>query len=158
MTRAEYRFPCKTKEIRDDFADHVARGSVLPGVDFACNTGDDVWAAADGVVALADNNANQVRGKNVIVRHKDGHETHYLHLSKVVVRNGQRVKSGQLLGEAGNTGTTSTGAHLHFARKDRAGRVMNPIPEIRKDIKAKREAKKLAETVEALPAPVEAAE
>ena len=157
MTAVQYRFPCKTKEIRDDFADHVARGSALPGVDFACNTGDDVWAAADGVVILADDNPKQIRGKNVIVRHKDGHETHYLHLSKVSVNNNQRVKSGQLLGLAGNTGTTSTGAHLHFARKNRGKVCINPVPEIRKDVKAKREAKKLAETVVA-DAPVTAAE
>lgn len=158
MPDADYTFPCKTHEIRDDFADHVARGSALPGVDFACDTGDKVWAAADGIVMLADGNPKQVRGKNVIIKHKDGHETHYLHLSVVSVRNGQRVKQRDVIGLAGNTGTTSTGAHLHFARKNRRGEAINPMPEIRKDVRAKRVAKKLSETVEPVAAPVEATE
>lgn len=157
MTKADYYYPCKTHAIRDDFKDHQARGSVLPGVDFACDTGDEVWASASGVVVLADGNPNQVRGKNVIIRHVDGNETHYLHLSKVEVRNGQRVKAKQRLGLAGNTGTTSTGSHLHFARKNRAGQCVNPMLEIKGDA-VKRKAKKLAETVEPSVAPVEATE
>jgi murein DD-endopeptidase MepM/ murein hydrolase activator NlpD len=148
MTNVDYHFPCKTHEIRDDFAAHVKRGSVLPGDDFACNTGDDVFAAADGHVALADGHAEQVRGRNIIITHADGRETHYLHLSKVLVRNGQRVKQGEHIAESGNTGTTTTGAHLHFAIKGRNGKCIDPMEILRGDAQLRRKkAQKASEVI-----------
>lgn len=156
MTDVDYVNPCKTHQIRDDFAAHVARGSVLPGLDFACDIGDAVFAAADGHVELADGNPNQVRGKNVIIRHKDGRETHYLHLSKVLLRNGQRVTAGEKIAESGNTGTTSTGPHLHFAMLDRNGKCIDPekvLRRERKEARAEKQAAKVAaaEVVPPLP-------
>lgn len=146
MPDVDYVRPCKTRQTRDDFAAHVARGSVLPGLDFACNTGDDVYAAADGRVTLADSNADQVRGRNIIVKHRDGKETHYLHLSKLTVKKGDKVVAGQKIAESGNTGTTSTGAHLHFAIKDRDGMCIDPERLLRKElIEARKERKAAAE-------------
>lgn len=136
--RLDYERPCKTHEIRDDFDDHVKRGSKLPGLDYGCATGDKVWATARGMVVAASNNPNQVFGKYVIIRHPDGRHSYYLHLSKVDASNGQRVKSGKVIGLSGNTGK-STGAHLHFAIKDRAGRCVDPLPLLRRD-KPKRSA------------------
>jgi murein DD-endopeptidase MepM/ murein hydrolase activator NlpD len=144
MTDVDYHYPCKTHEIRDDFEAHVKRGSVLPGVDFACNTGDAVFAAADGHVALADGHADQERGRNIIMTHHDGRETHYLHLSKVLVRNGERVKVGDKIAESGNTGTTTTGAHLHFAVKLRGGKCIDPESLLRKDAAKRRKTKQMA--------------
>ena len=140
MPDVDYIYPTKTKTIRDDFADHVKRGSVLPGIDLAANTGDKVWATANGVVALADANPKQVRGMNVIIRHRDGKESHYLHLSRVDVKNGQRVKARDIIGLAGNTGTTSTGAHLHFAIK-KHGVCVDPAKLLKKEAKERRIAK-----------------
>lgn len=150
----DYVRPCKTRETRDNFADHVARGSVLPGLDYGCNTGDRVFATANGIVVGSSNNANQVRGKNVTIKHRDGRESHYLHLSKVVVGNGTRVKAGDLIGLAGNTGTTSTGAHLHFAIKDRSGKCIDPAKLLRKELKEKRAEKAAAALVAEVVEPV----
>lgn len=144
MTDRDYRYPCKTKAIRDDFKAHVARGSVLPGVDFACDTGDDVYAISDGRVIQADNNPKQVRGINIIIKHPDGVESHYLHLSKLLVRVGSRVKMGDHIAESGNTGTTSTGAHLHFALK-RNGRCVDPMPLFKREAKERKAEKAAAE-------------
>lgn len=55
-------------------------------------------------------------GKHIRVRHPDGSETLYAHLSRIGVRPGQRVGGGQVIGKVGNTGN-STGPHLHFEIK-----------------------------------------
>jgi murein DD-endopeptidase MepM/ murein hydrolase activator NlpD len=140
----DYIRPCKTRETRDNFADHVKRGSVLPGLDYGCNTGDEVYATARGIVVQCSNNANQVRGKNVTIKHRDGRISHYLHLSKVMVGNGQRIDAGHVIGHAGNTGTTSTGAHLHFAIQDGSGKCIDPAKLLRKELKEKRAEKAAA--------------
>lgn len=129
----DYIRPCKTHEIRDNFADHVKRGSLLPGLDYACATGDKVWATAIGMVVACSNNPLQVFGKHVVMRHSDGRMSYYLHLSAVEVSNGQRVKGGHVLGRSGNTGK-STGPHLHFSIKDRAGQCVNPLPLLRRNL------------------------
>jgi murein DD-endopeptidase MepM/ murein hydrolase activator NlpD len=145
MAEVDYHRPCKTREIRDDFADHVKRHSALPGVDYACATGDKVWATANGIVVACSGNPNQVRGKNVTIRHRDGRLSHYLHLSKVNVSNGQRVKAKQIIGLSGNTGTTTTGAHLHFAIQNKDGRCVDPERLLRKDSAARRVAEEVPE-------------
>jgi len=131
--KLDYIRPCKTREVRDDFDDHVKRGSKLPGLDYACATGDKVWATARGMVVATSNNPDQVFGKHVIIRHPDGRMSYYLHLSKVTASNGERVKAGTVLGLSGNTGK-STGPHLHFSIKDRAGRCVDPAKLIRRHV------------------------
>lgn len=143
--------PCKTHLIRDDFEAHKARGSVLPGVDYACDTGEAIMATAKGVVIGCSNDPNQVRGKNVTIRHAGGYESHYLHLSVVSVRNGQRVGIKDIIGKSGNTGTTSTGAHLHFAIKHN-GVCIDPAKLLRKE-KAEARKAKAAKVVVEVPAP-----
>jgi len=146
MPDRDYVYPAKTKSVRDDFKAHVKRGSVLPGVDFACDEGDNVFATSVGRVIQADPNPRQVRGINIIIRHPDGVESHYLHLSKLLVRVGSRVKMGQHIAESGNTGTTTTGPHLHFTMK-RHGRCFDPLPLLKREAK---EAKK-EKAVEVVP-------
>lgn len=82
------------------------------GVDIALRTGDTVRSAWDGVVRYAMMNRGGY-GNLVIVRHRNGLETYYAHLSKVKVESGQFVKAGHPIGLGGNTGH-SFGAHLHF--------------------------------------------
>ncbi len=85
------------------------------GRDYAAKTGTPVSAAADGVV-IAVNSTNRWGsgwGLNVRIRHSNGHETIYAHLSKVSVSPGQNVKAGDIVGNVGSTGF-STGPHLHF--------------------------------------------
>jgi len=134
----DYIRPCKTREVRDNFDDHVKRHSKMPGLDYACNTGDKVFATAKGTIVSCSNNPDQVLGKNIAIRHPDGKHSYYLHLSKVHVSNGQRVKAGEVIALSGNTGTTSTGPHLHFAIKNARGTFIDPKKLLRKEIAEKR--------------------
>jgi murein DD-endopeptidase MepM/ murein hydrolase activator NlpD len=81
------------------------------GVDLDGETGDPVYAVADGQVVLSE--ALQVRGGTVILDHGLGLYTVYCHLSDLAVQEGDAVTKGQLIGSLGSTGL-STGAHLHW--------------------------------------------
>lgn len=81
------------------------------GTDIDLETGDTVVAAFDGMVRIA--KLNRSYGNVVIIRHNNGLETVYAHLSKIEVEAGQKVEAGQIIGLGGNTGH-SYGAHLHF--------------------------------------------
>lgn len=82
------------------------------GTDLRVNVGDTVVAAFSGRVRIIDYEARGY-GHYVVIRHENGLETVYAHLSKVLVVLDQNVKSGELIALAGNTGR-STGPHLHF--------------------------------------------
>jgi murein DD-endopeptidase MepM/ murein hydrolase activator NlpD len=81
------------------------------GVDIAVAYGHDVKSAADGVVAFA--GVQNGYGNTVVVNHDGGRQTRYAHLSEQLVRVGEVVTEGQLVGRSGNSGR-STGPHLHF--------------------------------------------
>ena len=95
------------------------------GVDYAAAVGTPVWSVADGTVTRAGNTG--AGGNTVCVRHRNGFETCYLHLSGYAagVKSGSRVAQKQLIGYSGNTGLT-TGPHLHFAMR-RNGTYVNPL-------------------------------
>jgi len=81
------------------------------GTDINLETGDTVVSAFDGMVRVA--KVYHGYGNCVIVRHKNGLETVYGHLSRILVESGQQITAGQVLGLGGNTGRSS-GSHLHF--------------------------------------------
>ncbi|GAA4897704.1 hypothetical protein GCM10025789_14590 [Tessaracoccus lubricantis] len=81
------------------------------GQDFPAPTGTPIYAAASGVVLSP--TAGGWAGTNVVIQHNNGGATLYAHMSRKVVRTGQTVKPGQLIGYVGNTGR-SFGSHLHF--------------------------------------------
>lgn len=87
------------------------RGRMHYGVDLDLNTGDTVVCAFPGMVRIS--KYNKTFGHVVVVRHHNGLETLYAHLSKRLVEPGQMVDAGDLLGHGGNTGR-SYGSHLHF--------------------------------------------
>lgn len=93
------------------------------GVDIALPMNSAVRAAADGDVIHAKWD-NDGYGYMVWVDHGDGLRTLYAHLNRVVVKRGQRVARGQIVGLSGNTGW-SLGPHLHFEISVR-GRKQNP--------------------------------
>jgi murein DD-endopeptidase MepM/ murein hydrolase activator NlpD len=80
------------------------------GQDFAAPSGTPVRAVARGVVTSAE--WAGAYGWRVIIRHSDGTETWYCHLSSFLVRSGS-VEPGQVIGRVGSTGN-ATGPHLHF--------------------------------------------
>ncbi len=81
------------------------------GTDIDLETGDKVVAAFDGMVRIA--KLNRSYGNVVIIRHSNGLETVYAHLSKITVEAGQKIEAGEEIGLGGNTGH-SYGSHLHF--------------------------------------------
>jgi len=112
----DYIRQVKTTKTSDNFADHVKRGSNMPGLDYVVPVGTRVAASGNGVVLAVSNFPFQSRGKYVIIRHADGKQTHYFHLSKIFVKKGQRVEAGERIALSGNTSSgNSTGPHLHFA-------------------------------------------
>jgi len=82
------------------------------GVDLDLETGDPVYSAFDGIVRVVGFDGGGY-GRYVVVRHYNGLETLYGHLSSQSVESGQLVKAGDLIGLGGSTGR-STGSHLHF--------------------------------------------
>lgn len=92
------------------------------GLDLALPTGEPIYAAFDGVVRFS--KYNKSYGHLVVIRHDNGLETYYAHLSKRHVVPGMHVKAGEVIGLCGNTGR-SRGAHLHFEIRYK-GNAMNP--------------------------------
>jgi murein DD-endopeptidase MepM/ murein hydrolase activator NlpD len=97
-------------------------GHAHQGVDINLKHGDTVMAAFDGVVRMS--RWYYGYGNCVVVRHHNGLETLYGHLSKLSVKPGDLVNAGQTLGLGGSTGH-STGPHLHFETRF-MGRAFNP--------------------------------
>lgn len=94
------------------------------GIDLAAPTGTPVMAAADGIVDFV--GANPLYGNYVVLRHGNGQQTYYGHLSafEAGLKAGQAVQQGQRIGKVGSTGQ-STGPHLHFEVRDR-GQPIDP--------------------------------
>ena len=117
LARAFQRIPLQ-KQVRmssrfNSHRKHPVTGRVSPhnGADFATPIGTKVVAPGDGVVVLVTD--HQFAGKYIVIEHSDKYRTRYLHLSKSLVRKGQRVTRGQVIALSGNTGR-STGPHLHY--------------------------------------------
>ncbi len=92
------------------------------GLDLAMHTGEPIYAAFDGVVRFS--KYNRSYGHLIVIRHDNGLETYYAHLSKRHVTPGTRVKAGEEIGLCGNTGR-SRGSHLHFEIRYN-GNALNP--------------------------------
>ena len=92
------------------------------GVDLAMPTGEPIYAAFDGIVRIS--KWNKSYGNLVVVRHFNGLETYYAHLSQRDVEAGDTVHAGQVIALCGNTGR-SYGSHLHFEMRF-MGKALNP--------------------------------
>ena len=98
-------------------------GRMHNGLDFAAPHGTPIYASADGVVIFA--GRQSAYGRLIKIKHDFGYETRYAHLSKIRVKNGQRVSRGERIGDMGNTGR-STGTHLHYEIRSN-GKAVNPM-------------------------------
>jgi murein DD-endopeptidase MepM/ murein hydrolase activator NlpD len=102
--------PLRETFLNDDFGPRRYRWHY--GVDLELDTGDSVFAVWDGIVRISKYDGGGY-GNYVLIRHFNGTETVYGHLSKQLVQVGELVKAGDLIGWGGSTGR-STGPHLHF--------------------------------------------
>jgi murein DD-endopeptidase MepM/ murein hydrolase activator NlpD len=89
----------------------TSRATFHAGLDISGDTGEPIYAAADGIVISADRNSSH--GNNVWISHSNGIRTHYSHMSKLLTKAGAKVHKGDIIGELGSTGR-STGPHLHY--------------------------------------------
>ena len=94
------------------------------GMDFTSPVGTEIHATGNGVVNKVEYDGRGY-GNNVIISHGFGYQTLYGHMSKILVRPGQKVSRGDLIGYVGNTGT-STGPHLHYEVL-KGGKPVNPV-------------------------------
>lgn len=94
------------------------------GMDFTARVGTDVYATGDGVVEALEV-SGWGYGRCIVINHGYGYKTRYAHLSAFKVRQGQKVKRGELIGLVGNTGK-STGPHLHY-EVEKGGKKVNPV-------------------------------
>ena len=118
-----YVMPTTNTKITDIFGYRPRRRRVHNGLDIKVQRGDTIYAAFDGKVRIT---AYQRRGYGhyILIRHNNGIETLYAHLTKKLVTVNQDVKAGDPIGLGGNTGRSS-GAHLHFETL-LLGKALNP--------------------------------
>jgi len=116
-----YGLPVKNYIFHKKSPAHV--GKLKNSIDFYCPQGTPVFAALGGMVVWLRNNSNQggpykkywLKGNRIVIAHKNNEFTAYEHLryKGAVVKVGDKVRKGQLIGYSGNTGY-SFGPHLHF--------------------------------------------
>lgn len=99
------------------------------GVDLSASIGTPIRAAASGVIVHASYYSGY--GRYIKIKHSGAINTAYGHLSRIVVRNGQHVSQGQIIGYTGNSGY-STGPHLHY-EVIKNGRFVNPLSFVKQE-------------------------
>ena len=116
-----FHMPTPSTKITSPFGPRWRR--MHNGLDLKVNIGDTIVAAFDGKVRIV-KYERRGYGKYVVIRHENGLETVYGHLSKQIVDENQYVEAGEPIGLGGNTGR-STGSHLHFETRF-LGQAINP--------------------------------
>jgi murein DD-endopeptidase MepM/ murein hydrolase activator NlpD len=132
-------FPLKDKDINRissgfGWRTHpiTKQNHVHAGIDLSAPEGSPIYATGDGLIERADNLA-QGYGNHVVINHGFGYQTLYGHMTKWAVRQGQKIKRGDLIGYVGSTGL-STSPHLHYeVIKD--GNKIDPIHFFFNDVK-----------------------
>lgn len=118
----EYVHPIESTRITSGFG--LRRYRFHYGIDIGLNIGDTVRSVFDGQIRILDYEKKGY-GRYLVVRHSNGLETVYAHLSKSFVQINDTVKAGQPIALGGNTGR-STGPHLHFEVRF-LGNAINPL-------------------------------
>ena len=120
VAREEYLFITSPFGMRQDPMDK-SKQQMHKGIDIRCKHDAVLATENDGKVVAVNQNVNTAGGKSITVEYnrEDGSkvQTTYMHLSEVNVKVGDAVSAGQKIGVTGNTGTRTTGEHLHFGVK-----------------------------------------
>lgn len=93
------------------------------GIDLAVPVGTQVRCPMDGTISNVF--FSQDGGNQVLIKHSNGYQTGFAHLSKTLVKKGQKVKRGQVIALSGNTGR-STGPHVHLTLRNSSGTLIDP--------------------------------
>lgn len=121
----DFCMPTTNTRITDVYGYRPRRRRVHHGLDIKVYIGDTIRSAFSGKVRIVKNQGRRRGyGKYIVIRHDNGLETVYGHLSKWLVKEDQLVKAGEPIGLGGNTGR-STGSHLHFETRF-LGNSINP--------------------------------
>jgi murein DD-endopeptidase MepM/ murein hydrolase activator NlpD len=99
-------------------------GAWHQGIDLSAPKGTPVRATAAGRVVVAERSGDY--GRTVVIDHGDGLRTRYAHLRRIAVEQGERVKTGEVIGEVGKSGNAS-GPHVHY-EVVRNGTPVDPWP------------------------------
>ena len=111
--KPEYPMPVENAEITADFGYRFVMDKTQfhSGVDFSAEAGSEVHAGADGTVVAC--GWGDSHGLVVIIYHENGYATHYYNLSGIIVKEGEKVKEGDIIGYSGASGN-ATAPMLHF--------------------------------------------
>ena len=120
---SDYCMPCTSNVITSNYGYRRRFGRMHKGIDLRAQVGDTVRAAFDGKIRLT-KYERRGYGYYVVLRHENGLETVYGHLSRFLVKPNDYVKAGDPIALSGNTGR-STGPHLHFETRF-MGYAINP--------------------------------
>ena len=116
--KGTFKRPCKARTSTGFGLRRIVNGKLLTdyfhsGLDFAGGLGAPIYAAQDGHVLLA-HTGWKLHGGTVAIDHGDGVISFYIHMSKILAKEGDIVKAGQEIGKVGMTGRAN-GPHLHFS-------------------------------------------
>jgi murein DD-endopeptidase len=131
MSAPDFIRPTKISKVSSSFDDHKERTppSGNPGTDYPCPVGMNAVAVADGKVVAIKTNTSGGAGRFVVLDHGRGWSTEYFHLSRVLVRVGQKVKQGKHIAETGASGfgrEYGYAPHLHLILRFR-GRMLSNV-------------------------------
>ncbi len=118
-----FSMPTTSRKVTSGFGYRPRFRRMHKGIDVKVQTGDTIYAAFDGKVRIV-RYERRGYGKYIVLRHENGLETIYAHLSKYLCDVNEDVKAGQPIGLGGNTGR-SFGSHLHFETRV-MGEAINP--------------------------------
>lgn len=118
-----FSMPTTSRKVTSGFGYRPRFRRMHKGIDVKVQTGDTIYAAFDGKVRIV-RFERKGYGKYIVLRHENGLETIYAHLSKYLCDVNEDVKAGQPIGLGGNTGR-SFGSHLHFETRV-MGEAINP--------------------------------
>ncbi|MCX6169853.1 MAG: M23 family metallopeptidase [Ignavibacteriales bacterium] len=111
-----FAYPVDSVDIRSVFGSqrilNGKKANIHNGLDFSAEVGDSIRAISDGVVRIAGDNF-YYNGNFILLDHGQGLTSVYLHMSKLLAKNSQKIKKGEVIGLAGSTGR-ATGPHLHL--------------------------------------------